>query len=278
MTSQVPPVKGSAYSFEVSVVSQGDTDTFQTSVTLAAGDVTVHKDGGSAANIDALPTEIGTTGVLTVTLTGSEMNADRVVVRFHDVAGDEWQDVLVIIHTAAQTLDTTDAAVDSNTSAIAALNDLDAAGIRSALGLASANLDAQLAALPTASENADAVLDEALADHDTEDTLGNVLNDLVEEESDTYRFTSSALVQAAQGSPGSGGIEFVYTLTSSVDDAAIVDADVWATSDEDGNVILASGSTDSNGQVTFYLDAGTVYIWRQKNGWNFTNPDTETVS
>ncbi len=42
---------------------------------------------------------------------------------------------------------------------------LDAAGVRSAVGLASANLDTQLAALPTAAENADAVWEEAIADH-----------------------------------------------------------------------------------------------------------------
>lgn len=39
---------------------------------------------------------------------------------------------------------------------------LDAAGVRAAIGLASANLDTQLAALPTAAENADAVWDEAV--------------------------------------------------------------------------------------------------------------------
>lgn len=50
-------------------------------------------------------------------------------------------------------------------SGLAALNDLDAAGIRTAVGLASANLDTQLAALPTAAENADAVWEEAIADH-----------------------------------------------------------------------------------------------------------------
>lgn len=42
---------------------------------------------------------------------------------------------------------------------------LDAAGVRAAVGLASANLDTQLAALPTAGENADAVWEEAVADH-----------------------------------------------------------------------------------------------------------------
>jgi hypothetical protein len=48
---------------------------------------------------------------------------------------------------------------------ISALNDIDAAGVRAAVGMASANLDTQLGALPTAAENADAVWEEAVADH-----------------------------------------------------------------------------------------------------------------
>lgn len=43
------------------------------------------------------------------------------------------------------------------------LSTLDAAGVRSAVGLASANLDTQLDAIPTANENADALLDRANA-------------------------------------------------------------------------------------------------------------------
>lgn len=50
-------------------------------------------------------------------------------------------------------------------SGFAALNDIDAAGVRAAVGMASANLDTQLGALPTAAENADAVWEEAIADH-----------------------------------------------------------------------------------------------------------------
>lgn len=130
--------------------------------------------------------------------------------------------------------------------------------------------------LPTAAAIADAVWDEALADHDTEDTVGNVLNDLVEE-SGTYRFTTAALAQAPDNT-GAGATTFTYTLTSSADGSAIVNADVWVTSDLAGTTVLASGITDANGQVTFYLDAGTVYVWRAKSGWNFTNPDTETVA
>lgn len=77
---------------------------------------------------------------------------------------------------------------------------------------------------------------------------------------------------------GSGAIPFTYTLISSAGGAPIADADVWVTQDSGGYELLADGRTNANGQVTFYLDAGTVYVWRQKSGWNFVNPDTETVS
>jgi len=53
MASQVPPKRGEAYSFEVALTSQSDTNVFQTSVTLAAGDVLVSKDGGATSNIRA---------------------------------------------------------------------------------------------------------------------------------------------------------------------------------------------------------------------------------
>lgn len=49
---------------------------------------------------------------------------------------------------------------------------------------------------------ADAVWDEALSAHDTEDSIGNVLNDLTEE-SGTYRFTALALAQAPTGATAS---------------------------------------------------------------------------
>lgn len=112
MASSLPPVKGAAFTFDISLVSQASPNIFKTSVTIASGDITVSKDGGAFANITTLPTEIGTSGVLPVALSATEMNADRVTVRFHDAAGDEWQDALVTVYTAAQTLDTTDTAID----------------------------------------------------------------------------------------------------------------------------------------------------------------------
>ena len=53
-----------------------------------------------------------------------------------------------------------------------AFNDLGAAGVRTAVGLASANLDAQLADLPTVAEIADAVWEESTSWHTTAGTYG----------------------------------------------------------------------------------------------------------
>jgi len=44
-----------------------------------------------------------------------------------------------------------------------------------------------------------------------------------------------------------------------------------------GEYVVASGVTNALGKVTFYLDAGTYYIWSQKAGYDFTNPDIEVV-
>ena len=83
---------------------------------------------------------------------------------------------------------------------------------------------------------------------------------------------------AGIGGPGSGAVTWTYTLTSDVDAAPISGADVWVTNDSGGSNLMASGTTDGSGVVTFYLDAGTYYVWRRKAGWNFTNPDTEVVA
>lgn len=80
------------------------------------------------------------------------------------------------------------------------------------------------------------------------------------------------------GAAGSGGQAWTYTLTNEIDATPIASASVWVTSDANGINVLASGETDASGQVTFYLDTGTIYVWRQKLGWAFNNPDIESVA
>lgn len=55
------------------------------SATLAAGDVTISKDGGGFANVTNLPTESASgSGNYPLTLTASELTAARVLIRFED--------------------------------------------------------------------------------------------------------------------------------------------------------------------------------------------------
>ncbi len=159
-------------------------------------------------------------------------------------------------------------------------------------------LDAQVstaATPPTVGAIADAVWDESLSNHLLAGSAGDVLNDAGGTATDPWTATLpgsyptntagwlvgqrlDAKVSAVSGnSPGAGASEFTYTLTDAGTGDPIADADIWATTDSAGANIVASGRTDMNGRITFYLDPGTVYLWRQKSGWNFSNPDAETV-
>ena len=116
---------------------------------------------------------------------------------------------------------------------------LDAAGVRTAIGMAAANLDTQIGTVDTV---VDAIKLKT-------DTLG-----------------------------GAGAITWTYTITDSGTGLPIADADIWITLDEAGTNVIASGKTDASGVATFYMDEGTIYVWRQKSGYNFVNPDSEEVT
>lgn len=93
-----PPIKNQVWQFWCFVTSQANTNVFQTTVTLAPGDVTALRDGVSIGNLDTLPVEVGATGCLRVDLSADEMNGDEMtVIKFSDVAGNEWQDAAFIV-------------------------------------------------------------------------------------------------------------------------------------------------------------------------------------
>jgi hypothetical protein len=66
---------------------------------------------------------------------------------------------------------------DATLTAIGGLNNLSQADVRSALGVASANLDTQLSTIPTTTQITNAVLDESLDSHNTNGTVGRALTD-----------------------------------------------------------------------------------------------------
>ena len=207
---------------------------------------------------------------------------------------------------------------------------LDAAEIRAAVGLASANLDTQFAALPNDADVnlqcdlaiSDAGIPAALSvahgagswatavgfsSHSAADvwavatrsltTFGSLVSDIaiavwgaairiltagtnivLAKGVGITGFNDLSSADVAAAVSGAGAITWAYTLTDSTTGVPLDGAEVWVTTDSAGLNVIASGTTDTNGVVTFYLDAGTVYVWRKKAGYNFTNPDQETVS
>lgn len=121
MATYWPPKRATQFIFYVGLESVASAGTFQTNPTLAAGDVTVTKDGGTAANIATLPTVTPSGGkFVKVTLSSTEMTADNVTVLFSDAAGGEWKSLMVNLPTVANQHDDIAAIV----AAIKAVTDL----------------------------------------------------------------------------------------------------------------------------------------------------------
>lgn len=160
-----------------------------------------------------------------------------------------------------------------------------------ALGLALAEIDMYLYSRAKATS---AVVTELNAVHPTEEVGGGIYTRAYVDDPATYdyfafaHYTGVTVLDSAyslQGSPafncclpGAGAIEFIYSLTDSVTGLPIAGADVWVTTDIAGVNVIASGTTDAFGNVTFWLDAGVYQFWRQCPGYTFIQPDLETVT
>lgn len=92
------PQKGVAYDFYTPLVSVANTPAFQVNPTIAAGDFKISKDGGSFNNLATLPvvTPAGSR-MVKISLSATEMTADKVVVQCVDVAGAEWEETMHFI-------------------------------------------------------------------------------------------------------------------------------------------------------------------------------------
>jgi len=109
------------------------------------------------------------------------------------------------------------------------------------------------------------------------------MSEMLEDDGGVKRFTANALELIDLSSvtfsmSGMGSIACTYSLTKSENGLPISNVVISVTTDSTGQNVVASGVTDQNGNITLYLDAGTVYIWRYKSGINFTNPVSVTYS
>jgi len=91
-------------------------------------------------------------------------------------------------------------------------------------------------------------------------------------------FEDSLAVVLVDEQVGSGALSCTWTQKDE-DENTMDNVQVWITTDEVGaNVIAGTLLTNASGEATFMLDAGTYYVWREKAGHNFTNPQEWTVS
>lgn len=104
--ASLPVKKNAAHVTYIGLVSQSDTKKLQANPTIASGDFKISKDGGAFANLTNLPTVTPAAGVaVQLSLTSTEMNADRVVITAIDAAGDEWCDQMLVIETSVRQID-----------------------------------------------------------------------------------------------------------------------------------------------------------------------------
>ncbi len=203
-----------------------------------------------------------------------------------------------------------DSDIDTQLAAIAGYLDTEVAAILAAVDTEVAAIKAKTDNLP-ADPADDSDIDTQLA---AIKAIADKLDTAMELDGAVYRLTENALEQAPTGEgggldaagvrdaigmadadlddqldalaaaialidAGSGSGAIAHTVTIEDESAPVSGADVWVTSTNDpDDAVVASGETDGDGQVTFYLDEGTYYVWVQKAGKNFTNPTTIEVS
>lgn len=72
----------------------------QENPTIASGDVQVSTDGAAFVNLDTLPTVSPASGVqVKVPLSAAELTGKRIMVRFKDTSGNEWEEQTILIET-----------------------------------------------------------------------------------------------------------------------------------------------------------------------------------
>jgi hypothetical protein len=109
------PKKNVAYSFDVMLPDSANPGKYKSNPTLAAGDVKVTSDEGALANITSLPTVSPAAGRnVKVSLSQTEMNADRISIVFSDqTVPQEWDDLFIFLCTESATLTDIDGRIPS---------------------------------------------------------------------------------------------------------------------------------------------------------------------
>ena len=196
-------------------------------------------------------------------------------------------------------------ATATNTGTVTGNVDGSAASVTGAVGSVSGNVDGSVASV-TAGVNTtqiegvdatdqinaavDAALDTAIPGTPTADSINERIKAIDAKLPSKAYLTGTAnadgdveMDEATGNYPGTvgqgpGATTFTYTVYEDDDTTPIDGCEVWASTDSAGSTVVAARVTDTNGEVEFFLDDGTYYIWRRHSDWTFSNPDTEVVA
>ncbi|WP_455219846.1 hypothetical protein [Kaarinaea lacus] len=252
MTTYVPPLKSTEFIFYTTLVSQADTKLMQSNPTLASGDVTISKDGGSFANLTTLPAVTPASGVgVKVTVSATEMNADNVLIVFSDAAGSEWCDKAFLIQTVVSnqfddlstfdsTTDTVDVGKISGDSTAADNAELFFDNTGFAASNSTIGTVSTVTGLndPSAAAIADAVWDEAIAGHTSSGSTGEALDD-----ASTTGVTAATVADAVWDEQKSG-----HTTSGSFGE----EVQAHATSSEVTQATIAANALQASGTVSIH--------------------------
>lgn len=168
-TGQVNPSSGKVpatlASTDVTGNVAADLQTIKTQTVTCSGGVTI-----PAATL-ASTTNI-TAGTITTVTTATNVTTVNGLASGVVTAASIASNAITAAKIATDAIGAAQLAADAVTEIQSGLSTLNAAGVRTAIGLSSANLDTQLDAMPTASENAIATWDLATAGHTTSGTFG----------------------------------------------------------------------------------------------------------
>lgn len=116
--------------------------------------------------------------------------------------------------------------------------------------------------------------------------IANKLDDTLEDDAGTYRFTTNALENAPAGGGGGGGgccgnvsETYIVQIYETDGTTPVADAEVTITTDLAGTNMIAQSYTNASGNIdpAFQLDPDDYYMWVKKAGFTFTNPTPITV-
>jgi len=93
------PKQGTAFIMYIALVDKLDPSAFISNPTIAAGDFKISVDGGAFANLATLPAVTpGVSRAVKINISALEMTGDNINIQGVDVAGDEWEDVMITLN------------------------------------------------------------------------------------------------------------------------------------------------------------------------------------